>query len=295
MGISDRFQAHLNSGHTTLARCWQVVRKDGEILGFTDHDRDLSFLDTVFKADTGLTARVLEQSTGLSVDNSEALGALSDASISEEDIAAGRFDGARVTAWLVNWAEVEDRLVLFRGTLGEITRAGGAFQAELRGLTEMLNQPSGRIYQRACSTVLGDAENGFDVTTPGYQVVADILAVADNRVFEVAALEGVEDGWFAKGRLDVLSGAALGIYGLIKSDVQEGARRRIELWAPLPVEVAVGDQIQLQAGWDRRFETARLKFQNHLNFRGFPDLPTEDWLTVGPRDTGQNTGGSLRR
>ena len=57
MGISERFQAHLESGHTTLARCWQVVRSDGEILGFTDHDRDLVFADTVCKADTGLRAQ----------------------------------------------------------------------------------------------------------------------------------------------------------------------------------------------------------------------------------------------
>ena len=64
MGISERFQSHLKSGHTTLARCWQVVRNDGEILGFTDHDQDLAFADTVFKADTGLTAQVLSRARG---------------------------------------------------------------------------------------------------------------------------------------------------------------------------------------------------------------------------------------
>ena len=294
MGISERFQAHLESGHTTLARCWQVVRADGEILGFTDHDEDMAFADTVFKADTGLTAQVLEQSTGLSVDNTEALGALSAAAISESDIAAGRFDGARVTAWLVNWAEVEDRLVLFRGSIGEIRRAGGAFHAEVRGLTEPLNQPSGRIYQRACSAVLGDRSCRFDTTTSGYEIEAEVLAVEDNRVLRFAALVGVEDDWFAKGRLDVLTGDAAGLFGLIKRDAQ-GEERLLELWTPLAAELAVGDRVRLQAGCDKRFETCRLKFLNHHNFRGFPDLPSEDWLTVGPRDNGQNDGGSLRR
>lgn len=122
MGVSERFQAHLDSGHTTLARCWQLVRSDGEILGFTDHDRDLAFAGTVFKADTGLTAQALEQSTGLAVDNSEALGALSAAAISEGDIAAGRFDGARVTAWLVNWAESRIAWCCFAARLA---RSGG--------------------------------------------------------------------------------------------------------------------------------------------------------------------------
>lgn len=268
MGISERFQSHLESGHTTLARCWQVVRNDGEILGFTDHDQDLAFADTVFKADTGLTAQVLEQSMGLSVDNTEALGALSATAISESDIAAGRFDGARVTAWLVNWVEVEDRVVLFRGSIGEVRRAGGAFHAEVRGLTEPLNQPSGRIYQRACSAVLGDRTCGFDTTTSGYEVEAEVLAVEDNRVVRLAALAGGEGGWFAKGRMDVLTGEAAGLFGLIKSDTL-GEDRRVELWSPLAAELAVGDRVRLQAGCDKRFETCRLKFLNHHNFRGF--------------------------
>ena len=78
-----------------------------------------------FLASTGLTARALQQTTGLSVDNTEALGALSDASVSEADLLAGRFDGAEVRAWLVNWASVEDRVLQFRGTFGEVSRAGG--------------------------------------------------------------------------------------------------------------------------------------------------------------------------
>ena len=48
MAISEDFQAHLATGLTTLARCWRVVRTDGETLGFTDHDLDLAFEDMRF-------------------------------------------------------------------------------------------------------------------------------------------------------------------------------------------------------------------------------------------------------
>ena len=68
-----------------------------------------------FKAETGLSAAALAQSTGLSVDNTEALGALTDASVREQDIEAGRFDGAEVRAWMVNWANVSERWLQFRG------------------------------------------------------------------------------------------------------------------------------------------------------------------------------------
>ena len=294
MGISQSFQTHLDSGTTTLARCWQIARRDGMVLGFTDHDLDLSFAGTLFRAGTGLTAQTLEQATGLSVDNSEAIGALSDAAITETDIAAGRFDGAQVTTWMVNWADVAQRVVLFRGTLGDISRSGGAFRAELRGLSEPLNQPQGRVFQRACSAVLGDSACGVDLSIAGYEVEAEVLAVQDNRVLTFAPFEQ-EEGWFEKGRLRVLSGAAEGLEGLIKTDTRTSDHREIGLWAPLAVDVQIGDRLRLQVGCDKRFDTCRLRFANHLNFRGFPDIPGEDWLAVGPRDDGSNTGGSLRR
>ena len=294
MGISQNFQTHLDSGTTTLARCWQIARRDGMVLGFTDHDLDLSFAGTLFRAGTGLTAQTLEQATGLSVDNSEAIGALSDAAITETDIAAGRFDGAQVTTWMVNWADVAQRVVLFRGTLGDISRSGGAFRAELRGLSEPLNQPQGRVFQRACSAVLGDSACGVDLSIAGYEVEAEVLAVQDNRVLTFAPFEQ-EEGWFEKGRLRVLSGAAEGLEGLIKTDTRTSDHREIGLWAPLAVDVQIGDRLRLQVGCDKRFDTCRLRFANHLNFRGFPDIAGEDWLAVGPRDDGSNTGGSLRR
>ena len=68
-GMNAALQAHLESGLTTLCRCWAIRRQDGQTFGFTDHDLDLSFDGVLFKADSGLTAMALQQSTGLSVDN----------------------------------------------------------------------------------------------------------------------------------------------------------------------------------------------------------------------------------
>ena len=294
-GMDAALLAHLQGGVTTLCRCWAVTRRDGVEYGFTDHDCTLAFEGIAFKADSGLTARALEQSTGLSVDNTEAMGALSDAAIREEDIEAGRFDGAEVRAWLVNWAEVGQRHLQFRGSIGEIRRAGGAFHAELRGLTEALNRPLGRIYQKPCSAVLGDAGCGFDLSTPGYAGSQAAEEVADGRLFRWDELPGFEAGWFTRGRLVVLTGAVAGLSGLVKGDrVTEDGRREIELWESLRGTVAAGDLLRLEAGCDKRMETCRLKFNNLLNFQGFPDIPGEDWVMAVPRRTGANTGGSLR-
>lgn len=286
---------HLASGATTVCRAWRVTRPDGLVLGFTDHDCDLDFEGVSFRAGTGLTARALQQATGLSVDNTEAVGALSDAAITEADILAGRFDGAEVTAWLVNWTAPEERLVQFRGTLGEISRAGGAFQAELRGLTEALNRPQGRTIQQGCTAVLGDGACRFDLTTPGYAIERAVEAVEDGRLFRWPDLPGFDERWFEKGRLVVLSGAAAGLSATVKNDRVEAKGRLIELWQAILAEIAPGDLVRIEAGCDRRAETCRLKFGNFLNFRGFPHVPGEDWLTSYPLRTQANDGGRLNR
>ena len=291
---TDALQAHLQTGQTTVCRCWAIDRKDGEQFGFTDHDQELTFDGIRFKANAGLTARVLEQSTGLSMDNTEAMGALSDASVTEADIEAGRFDGAEVRAWLVNWADCAVRWLQFRGTIGQLRRGGGAFQAELRGLTEALNRPMGRVYQKPCTAVLGDRDCGFDLTAPGYVARIPVSRIEEGRIFRWDELPGFEPGWFTRGRMDVVSGAAAGLSGLVKQDRVLDGVRQVELWEPLKALVTTGDQIALVAGCDKRLKTCRLKFGNLINFQGFPDIPGEDWMMAYPKQTGSNSGGSLR-
>jgi uncharacterized phage protein (TIGR02218 family) len=285
---------HLALGLTTIARAWAVTRRDGVTLGFTDHDMNLTFEGITFRADTGMEARALVQGTGLAVDNSEALGVLSDAAISDAEIEAGRFDGAEVRMWLVNWADVAQRMLRFRGTLGEIRRGDGAFHAELRGLTDALNQPQGRVFHRQCSAVLGDLGCGFDLDAPGYAEARAAEVVERGQMFRFARLDGFVDRWFERGMLRVQGGAAAGLTGVIKQDrLLPGGAREITLWEPLRATLAPGDLIRLDPGCDKRAETCRFKFNNLLNFRGFPFIPGDDWLTSVPRGDGTETGGSL--
>jgi uncharacterized phage protein (TIGR02218 family) len=264
---SDALHAHLASGQSTVCRAWTVTRKDGLVMGFTDHDRDLVVDGVVCRADTGMTARALQQTTGLSVDNSEAFGALSDAAITEADILAGRFDGAEVRAFLVNWATPEDRLLQFRGSFGEITRSGGSFQAELRGLTEVLNRPQGFAFQPRCSAILGDGRCQFATATPGYRAVGVVGAVEDDQVFLLDGFAEFDDRWFENGRFEMLTGKAANLVGVVKSDRRTATGRRIELWQTMGAQVARGDGFRAIAGCDKAASTCRTKFANFLNSR----------------------------
>lgn len=57
LDIPPSLQSKLDQDVTTLCHCWRVRRKDGVILGFTDHDVDIVFNGVVFLAGAGRTSR----------------------------------------------------------------------------------------------------------------------------------------------------------------------------------------------------------------------------------------------
>jgi len=273
---------------TTIARAWGVERADGLRLGFTDHDAVLSFDGVEFRPEAGLTAQALVQGLGLAVDNTEAQGVLSDETITAEDLAAGRWDGAEVRLWEVDWTDVAARRLVFRGTLGEITFAAGAFRAELRGLAEALNRPQGRVYHPRCSALLGDGQCRFDLGREGFWAEGVIASLDEGGArLELRGVPAHRTGWFDHGRIAFLDGGAQGLGGAVKIDAMPAPGvRAVELWAAPGAAPAVGDRVRLTAGCDKRAETCRGKFQNFTNFRGFPHLPPEDWL-ISPQASGE--------
>ena len=285
---------HLATGLTHVCQCWAIKRRDGIVLGFTDHDRSLSFGGIAFVADSGMTARALSATTGLSVNNTEAVGVLTADAVTEADIAAGRYDQADVTVWQVCWDDVSARQVRFRGTMGEITRNGASFQVDLRGLSEALNQPQGRSYLKTCSAVLGDTACSINTKTEAaYVAEVEIDRETDGQTFDVATLVPFNAEWFKNGFLEVISGAAKGLSATIKEDQLVGTRRSLLLWQPLGLPIGIGDQLRLVAGCDKRAATCREKFANLANFQGFPHIPGDDWLMAVPRSDDANDGASL--
>ncbi|MEO8242158.1 MAG: DUF2163 domain-containing protein [bacterium] len=292
MSAREDLIAHLQTAASTTCRAWSVVRKDGQIYGFTDHDEDLIFDGMIFKANTGLTAGALQSSVGMAVSNSEVTGGFSDEAIREVDISAGRFDGAAVTNWLVNWAEPEQRTVRFKGNFGEIRYDAGTFTVELRGLTEALNQTAGRVYSNNCTAELGDRQCKFDLSAPGYSEQGTVTAVLEPGKYLISTGSNQAARWFDRGRAMVLTGEAEGLTASIKFDGQKASQRQIDLWIDFGIAAVVGDVIRLETGCDKVSETCRTKFSNFLNFRGFPNVPSSDWATSYPVSSQRNDGGS---
>ena len=277
MSMSPEFAAHLARDVTTLCHCWRLTRRDGAVLGFTDHDLTLAFGGTGFKPETGFSSSEARASLGLSVDTVDVEGALSSLEIREEDISAGLYDGACVETFLVNWRAPEQHDLLRAETLGKITASDGRFVAELESLAHRLDQPSGRFIRRKCDAELGDGRCRFPLNTAaGFGGTGTVVAATAPGAFRVVGLGGFAAGWFSHGVIAWTSGGPAGRKGRVRDHRVDGFGVELVLESDEGAAPAAGDAFSVKAGCDKSFAACKEKFSNPLNFRGFPHLPGND-------------------
>ncbi len=144
-----------------LAWAWIVVRRDGARLGFTDHDRDLVVDGVTCRAGGGWSPGATDTAVGYAPGQAAALGVLDDAGVTEADLAAGLYDGARVAGLRVDWSAPWRVVRLWTATIASVSREGEAFKATLAGPAADLERVAGRTFTRLCDARLGDARCGI--------------------------------------------------------------------------------------------------------------------------------------
>lgn len=275
--VSTALAAHLAQECTTLATLVKLTRKDGEVLGFTSYDKDIIHEGVSFRAATAFTASALESRRSLSTDNLDIIGMLDDAGISEDDLSMGRYDHARVDVYLCNWADPGQGVMqLRRGWIGEITITNGTYQAELRGLTDLLQRTIGHSFTPECRHDLGN--NACGISLAAHTVTGSVTVATSSDVFTDAARTEA-DGFFDYGLLTWSSGLNAGLSMEVKQFASGGV---FQLWLPMPKALAVGDGYSVHQGCDRRFATCKGTFNNVANFGGFPHLPGVDRILTYP-------------
>ena len=265
----------LDSDLTTIALCWRLERRDGVGLGFTTHDCDLVIDGLVYRATPGMLPSAIGLSDGFDADTLDIEGALSSDAISSADLKAGRWDGAALAVFMVDWEAPEgERLALARGELGEVSIRGEAFEAELRGPTALLDAAVVEQTSPECRATLGDKRCRIDmaarVTTTR---IAAVLADED-----VEVEQGAAGNAYGYGLLRWIGGANSGL----DSPVLRSDGARLTLREPPALPPAIGDLVELVEGCDRMLATCAGRFGNVVNFRGEPHLPGIDLLTRFP-------------
>ncbi len=290
--LSTGLKQHLEATVTTVCTCWILTRNDGVRLGFTDHDHDLLIEDVACKASSGFSASEAASELGLATDDQEIEGALDSLSISERDLQAGLYDDAEVQVWTVNWQSPDERAHLRTGLLGEFKQLDGVFQAQLKGLTSKLDRSTARTFARHCDALLGDARCGVDLNNNAFAMEGVVEDVTDSLTFSCSAIQAYEPNWFAFGRVEWLSGENAGLIGDLSASASTYPSD-LKLWRPMPFAVKVADTFRVTAGCDKSFSLCKSKFGNHLNFRGCPHIPGNDFSLGYAEEDGIHDGGPL--
>ena len=268
---------HLQGELLNLALCVRIETQGGVILGFTDHDRDLVLGGVTYEAGTSADASALRHQAGTGIDNLDVRGLVTSDRITETDLLAGRYDGAKLDMFLVNYEQIPltEASPLLSGTLGEVTLSQGVYVVEVRSLMQRLAQQIVELTSPVCRVkALGDAR--CKVSLPAFQRTRSVSTVVSASVLRFGSDTEVA-GFYSHGRVRFNTGANTGIEREVKQHTAVGGSvAEITLQEPFPFAVAVGNSAMLEAGCDRLPATCETRFQNRVNFRGEDFLPGSD-------------------
>lgn len=275
--IPSALAAHYASPVTTLAHLWRIALTNGTVLCVTDQDQDIVFGGEKYIAAAGFTPTAVQTTSDLAVDNLNVEGLLALGMISTASVLAGDLDRASVTIRRCNYASIADGTELLRqGWIGQVTTTKAGFNAELRGLIQLLQQPVGVALLPSCGADLGDSKCGVNLAARTASGTVGAVTSA-GRAWVDASLAGTTADYYTYGVVTWLTGGNAGRRMEVKSyDKTTGA---IELQQPMAVEVVTGDTYNIVPGCDKTLGTCTNRFSNAANFRGFAHIPGPDFLT----------------
>lgn len=261
----------------TVATFWRVFRRDGVALGFTSHDRDLSFSGIRHRSAPGMVPAAIRMTSQIADDSAEVEDALSHDAISEADLAAGLFDRAGIMIGAVDWETLEHH-VLYSGRIGQIEDDRGGFSAQLRSAKHILDDD---VVPRTSPTCRANfCGPGCGLSAARFTTRQVVMEVDEdtNRV----RLENLATADLIDGQLRFLQGPQTGmVFGVV--DV---AGSWLTLDRPLASDVPLNTPVELREGCDHTLATCAGRFANAHNFRGEPFLPGNDLLTRYGRSSG---------
>jgi uncharacterized phage protein (TIGR02218 family) len=259
---------------TSIAFCWSVERRDGAGVAMTSHDRRIEHGGITYMFSPGIVPASISRGLGLEPHSGEVSGALSSDAFSDTDLAAGRWDGARVRLLAVDWTSPEDEAIeLLAGELGEVAIKGEAFSADLRGAAWRLQNPVCPTTSPECRAEFGDKKCRVDLS--GRSISLTVVSATDDGELQLAGSVGEQ---FLFGRLRFMGGANCGLSSVVTYVNGDRVRTR-----DLPrAGVEQGTRVEIREGCDKRLTTCASRFNNAINFRGEPHLPGNDLLTRYP-------------
>ena len=225
---------------------------------------------------------------------SEISGALADDALSDADLAAGRYDAAAIEIHLVDWSEPSLHVLLAKGVLGEVRREGAGVR---RGAALARRSPQRGERPALYRDLLGRSRRQPLPDRPDHPTFrgnGTVTSLNGTSSFFASGLGALRRRLVHRGAAGLAERRERRPCCRGEAPSRDAGGVTLELWQAMPEPIAAGDTFVVTAGCDKRFGTCRDRFSNAVNFRGFPHIPGNDFVTrYAVSGEPGNNGGSL--
>lgn len=256
----------------------KITTVGGSVYGYTDHDFKLVVDSVTYNPAPGLKRTNLTATTDSQVSNQEFGSAWVDAP--EEEMISGKFDNATVEVAFCSWQNPGyGRVVIDKGTLGVIQWTADGFRADMQSHMRQLQRNINFVFTAGCRHALFSQ---FDNTHIGactlnkasYTWSGTVSSIVTQRSKFTTTGLSQANGVCTNGLLTWTSGPNNGLSYEVKAHTVTGSTT-IELFLPTIYDIAAGHSFSITAGCDKTLATCKAKFNNVVNFGGFPHIQTE--------------------
>ena len=265
--------------------------RSGYVFGYTTYDEPITHDGVVYSP--GLSQTELTKGWDGFVSNVD-LELLLETDISKgflrNLIVSGYYDGTRYRMSIINHETPEGILSVQSGVVGEFSvRDRRLVNVELRSLTQVLKEQSVvSLFTPSDPELLGSEKNGVNLSA--FTVSATVYQV-DNERNSIRFIDSsgdtgtnwAETNYYAYGVVKWTSGdnyiPSQNNTHYFQNEIRTNVSgNRFILQNSTAFPVKVGDTALLIAGYDGSIEQAKTKFNNVVNFRGFPLIPGNNKL-----------------
>ena len=261
----------------TVATFIKITRKDGVIKGFTDHDVELTFNGVKYIPTPGMQKITMNLRNNAEISNQE-FNSSWNVDLDEADLANGVYDDADIEVFLADWKGTETVLV-FKGNLGLITWTDEGFIADVQSSMKKLQKNIGFTYTQKCRHVLFSQSDptlmgACTLNKASYTFAGQVNSTKTPTKIEFDISVGQANDYFTNGTIKFITGLNAGLEFTVKK-YTVATYATVTLFLPTPYEVNVGDQFEITAGCNKTFDECKNKFNNVINFGGFPHIKPE--------------------
>jgi len=259
--------AHLLTTVLTLAELYKIEFKDGSVLGLSNHDAEIIYDGVTYYPSVSVSRSAIRSTSEFSVDNLEFTGILDSTYLTDDDLLSGKYDGAEVCVFIINYKSLAGGIVkLRRGQIGNVTYEKGIYKAEIRGMLQKLNKNVIRAYSPECDAEFGNSATGCKFDLSSVTQAGAVVSSSSRKDFLSSGLTIVTGEEFRDGRVEFTSGLNDGITMEVKNCDALG---NIELFLNIPFTISASDTFDIIPGC-LKSPTACKAYDQMVNYRGFP-------------------------